>query len=130
VLNQAAAIASGMTYQGLMEGAWDLIPWTWLLDWFVNVKDFATQNSNAIPATHQGACVMTHRIQSRQWKTTSLTNGLRGGDGVDTYEAKNRYVGSGSIQARLPLYSVSRLKILSALFVQNFKPKALANFMR
>jgi hypothetical protein len=120
-IKQAAALVSGMTYQGLMEGAWDVIPWTWLLGWFTNVREFATQHSNAIPATSGSSCIMTHRIQRRQFETTTLSSGLSGGDGFDVYERKERYVGPGSLGANLPFINGSRLAILGALFVQRFK---------
>jgi len=121
ILNQARAIISGMTYPGLVSGAWDLIPWTWMLDWFANVKEFAIANLNAIPVTHQGANIMTHRVQTRQWTTTILSDGLYGGGCTDTLEIKERFVGSGSLSAHLPYIGQDRLKILGALFVQRFK---------
>jgi hypothetical protein len=110
-----------MTTQATMRGLWDVLPWTWMINWFTNVRDFATQNSNAVPSHSQDACVMTHTIVKENFIVTSIPSGYTGGGGVRSYELKERYIGPGTLDAHLPFISVDRLKILGALFIQRFK---------
>lgn len=117
----ARRLASGMTSEATIQGVWDLIPWTWVVNWFTNVHEFALQHSNTVPANSQEACVMTYQESEYQFRTESITNGYQGGDGSVSLITKERYTGNGTISAHLPFIGVDRLKTLGALFVQRFK---------
>jgi hypothetical protein len=120
-LNQMARrICSGMTTQATMEGLWDVIPWTWMINWFTNVRDFATQFSNAVPSYSQDACVMTRTYTTEINIVSNMSAGYTGGGGARISERKERYVGSATLEAHLPFISVDRLKVLGALAVQRF----------
>lgn len=120
-LELARRVCQGMTTEATMKGLWDLIPWTWMLGWFVNVSNFAMQYSNTIPAIPSSACVMTRHTTKYDCRVTSISKGFTGGGGSQTLTTKNRYVGSGTLTAHLPFISATRLSILGALFVQRFE---------
>jgi hypothetical protein len=122
MIKQARKVALGLSFESTLKGAWDLLPWTWLIDWFSNVGDFAMQYSNTIPAAPHDACIMTQIETQFQYKTTSINiNGLMPSDGYVTHSLKTRYVGPSSLDVHLPFIGLSRLSILGALFVQRFK---------
>ena len=120
-LKQAKRISLGLTTEGLYQGAWDLLPWTWIVDWFTNVSEFAQTNSNTVPASPSERSVMTETFTEIDYKVTGITSGYTGGSGVLLRHSKERYVGAGSISVRLPYIGADRLSILGALFVQRFK---------
>lgn len=58
------ALAVRLTY-GLdfsFTQVWDLMPWTWLFDWFGNVGDVLNAYNNHLPVTHEGSCIMVHSV--------------------------------------------------------------------
>lgn len=121
LIQKAKRTALGFTSEGLAAGVWDLIPWTWLTDWFADVGEFAMQYSNTIPATPTQACIMTESSTEVDVSNTQLTFGYTGGGGIMTRRRKDRYTGAASSNVHLPFINGKRLSILSALFVQRFK---------
>lgn len=117
----ARQVVLGMTSSATIKGLWDLVPWSWIVDWFTNAANFAIANANTIPATHNGACIMTHTRTEYQYEVTAMTSGYTGGGGSASYETKERFVGSASASVHIPYLNGDRLKILGALFVQRFK---------
>jgi hypothetical protein len=117
---QARKLVLGMTSEATMRGIWDIIPWTWMIDWFVNVHDFTMQYSNTVPATSQAASIMTTSETTEVWTPTSVSTGYTGGGGLKSIVTKERYVGPGSLSAHIPFLNGSRLSILGSLFIQRF----------
>jgi len=120
----AKQVVLGLTPEGLTQGAWDLIPWTWMIDWFVNVGEFMLTNSNTVPAEHSSACLMNEVLVTCAPGSKTLGGTSRGtvnlyGSYINT--SKRRVV-SGSIVPgfKLPYISSFRLSILGSLFVQRF----------
>lgn len=121
VLQLAKRISLGLTLDGLGKGAWDLIPWSFVVNWFTNVGQYGLSHSNAIPASPSVVNVMTETRTEFLYSVTSMTSGYTGGGGSSTLTDKVRYVGSGAVSANIPFIGSDRLSILSALFVQRFK---------
>lgn len=123
LINAARVLVSGLTTESLLKGAWDLIPWTWIIDWFSNVGDFALQYANAIPVYSSEACVMTQTESKIQIRIATKPVWASGGGGSMTHITKERYTGPSTLTATWPLIAPRRLSILGALFVQRFKKK-------
>jgi hypothetical protein len=121
ILKDAKRIASGFTTDALYSGAWDLLPWSWIIDWFTNFSDFLKSYSNTVPAQSQAVCIMTETRTDTVFTVTSLSKGMTGGGGSATLTDKSRVLSGGTVAGFIPLIGVDRLSILSALFVQRFK---------
>jgi hypothetical protein len=119
---QARELVSGLTTEGLLNGLWEVIPWTWVIDWFTDVHGFAMTWSNTVPATPYSACVMQHAKTTSTFVTTPIPGSAAvGGNGQWAYETKERFVGGASVNAFLPFIGADRLSIIGSLFVQRFK---------
>ncbi|DAD52010.1 TPA_asm: maturation protein, partial [ssRNA phage Gerhypos.4_43] len=122
VLKQARRLASGLTPEGLAAGVWEVLPWTWLTDWFTHTGDYIRSNSNTIPATLTSCCVMKKSTTSRIYTRTDSTSSVTGGGGTVTIEAFDRQLKSPSLStARFPHLSGKSLSILGSLFIQRAK---------
>ncbi|UJQ85425.1 MAG: putative maturation protein [Alehxovirus allonemorishabitans] len=121
ILQQAKDALSGVTSEGTFEGAWDLLPWSWLADWGTNVKDYVMAHANTVPATPSSVNVMTRTVTVFRPRVLSITPSYSWEPGFYSITSKERYVGSGAIDAHIPFLDMGRLSILGALAVQRFK---------
>jgi hypothetical protein len=116
----------GLTPEGMVLGAWKIIPWTWLIGWFTNVGDYLAVNSNTVPATYSQACLMrrvrqdyvggTPTATNVQWHNLSLTDTQR-------IDQLTRVVGSGVLVPgfNMPFLDMFRLSILGSLAIQRIR---------
>ncbi len=121
LLQQARKIVSGFTTEGLFEGAWDLLPWSFLIDWGTNASEYIMSQGMSVPALPHDACVMTATTTIQRWSLVSIPKGYSYQPGSRLYTTKERYVGAGTVSVRIPFLNANRLSILGSLFVQRFK---------
>jgi len=108
----------------LVSNLWQVMPWSWLADWFSSVGDVLNAGRNSIPATHAGLNVMTHvktlytasRV-NKGWPDTYFGGGV----GTLTVESKIRSQPSASLAADIPILSGFQLSILGALGIQRLR---------
>jgi hypothetical protein len=113
---QAARAVYGLTIDAAT--AWNLIPWSWLIDWFTGAGTMLTTQRNTVGATVSSACVMVHNRHVTKITRTSGPLWISGGGGQIVNETKNRYVGlAPSITAAFPLITGRQVAILGALNV-------------
>jgi hypothetical protein len=58
LLRLARRLVSGATTFGAAKAAWELIPWSWLADWFGNAQQFIEAHDNTVPCTYGRICYM------------------------------------------------------------------------
>lgn len=122
VFYEALAVCSGMTSEGLAQGLWDLVPWSFIVDWFGGIGDMINSWSNTIPAHIVETCIMASRETKHEWTPTVKPNWASGGDGHAKSETKQRWVyGSFGPTLYEPIVSSRRLSILGALSIQRYK---------
>lgn len=121
----ARRIAAGLTVSGLFDGVWDLLPWSWMIDWFTNVSKFARAYANTVPVAGSDMCFMSESIRSYTPKAVTYrgcSSPNVSASGSYTRSEKTRLV-SSTISAgfNVPYLDTFRLSILGALFVQRAK---------
>lgn len=97
---------------------WEILPWTWLIDWFGNVGDVLRTTRNVIPARLVGVYPMLHTKTITTWPAKSET--IRGrpttiSAGIRERESKTRSIGAVALSAQTELFSAGHLGVLAAL---------------
>lgn len=54
----AYRLAFGISSYGAFAAAWELLPWSWFVDWFFGVGNFIAAHSNTIPLAIRSMCYM------------------------------------------------------------------------
>jgi len=119
----ARRLIFGLTVEGMAKGAWDVIPWTWLLGWFTNIGKYTLANSNTVPAQHGAGCFMSEVEYYVIPKGPSSPHGLKEHDvqvaGAFGNVIKTRTVSNGVAAGfNLPFMDGFKASILGALFAQ------------
>jgi hypothetical protein len=122
----ALRLALGLTVEGMAKGAWDVIPWTWLLGWFTNVGKYTLLHSNTVPAVHSGACLMNRVVSTSFPGMVTVKNSkayLLSPTGAFVHSTKTRVAASGAVLPgfNMPYLDMSRLSVLASLFVQRMR---------
>jgi hypothetical protein len=96
---------------------WELIPWTWLLDWAGNVGQYFAAQRNIVPCQFAGAYVM------RDVRSVTTHPGAKLGSGLTLepvhilYETRTRKQGLVAPTAQFPLLNGNQLGIIASLSV-------------
>lgn len=108
--------------------AWNLVPWSWMADWFTSTGDFLQANRNVVGMTPGPACYMQHTITARVGTVEQSPKELIGGNSICTYETKTRSVFAGpQIAAHIPLLTGYQTSILGALAITRVPGHLLGN---
>lgn len=65
--------AYGLGSKDLLTLPWELIPYSFVLDWFVNVGDYIGALADAFYPGNLGSCLVTEVVQSAVWESISHT---------------------------------------------------------
>jgi hypothetical protein len=104
------------------EVLWDMMPWSWMIDWFGNVGDYLAATSNNVPCEHGLVNIMRQTNTQIYLTRTDNKDIVKGGEGYARYERKERFIRTGAvITASLPFLNGRQLSILGALALQRFK---------
>lgn len=99
------------------EDAWNLIPWSWLFDWFSSCGDVLAANNNRIPSSPQAVNIMTHTKTTMRW-VRSESSWVSGGNSFSTLETLQRNVPGVLLPTvDIDFLSLRQLSILGALFI-------------
>lgn len=93
---------------------WELMPWSWMIDYSSTIGDYLMAQRNVVPARLKQVLIMRHRTSTR-----SCTSSKFNGGGMTAYEGvletKTRELGILLPVAHLPILSNRQLSILGSI---------------
>lgn len=98
-----------------LSDVWELLPWSWMVDWCSNVGDWLQSRRNKIPVAARDICIMKYRETKGSWSRTDSQTWVGGGGGTVLLETKERFLGVDSLSASIPFLNGGQLSILGAL---------------
>lgn len=89
----ARRLTTGDNAWSYVEAAWELLPWSWLADWFSNIGNVITALNNTIPIAWTKICIMRESTCIRRERViTPLASGLTlSGKYLRSEQWKERY---------------------------------------
>lgn len=117
IRKQALASTFGLTARPKI--IWDLMPWSWMIDWFSNVGDYLQAVDNSV-AFATSCCVMYKIDQSVSGQIVSKTVGINCNAPSWVAGSKNRTLSSPALSASAPILSARQLSILGGLATSRF----------
>jgi len=122
IRSQARRAVFGLTIDAVT--AWELIPFSWLIDWYSSVGDYLQSKRNIVGAHPGPVLIMQERNSTLQFTRTAYdTSGGKTGKFAPeviykTNLEKTRWrIASPSITAKLPFLSGRQLSILGSLAI-------------
>jgi hypothetical protein len=103
--------------------AWQLMPWSWLIDWFGNVGDYLVQFNNTCPVRATPPCLMTYTKTIETLTRTDTQSGMLGGAAVKQRETKSRAIVVPTLTASIPFLTGRQLSILGALAITRHRAR-------
>jgi len=98
---------------------YELIPWSWLIDWFSTAGDFLAAHRNSIPVAPSNVCIMRKfEVVHKYQETGTDKPGITWGGATVTWVRKERQVitkPTPTLAMRQPFLEASQLSILGSL---------------
>ena len=111
----AKRAVTGMTLD--FSTLWEAMPWSWLIDWGVNIGDFLKSQRNIIPATCQSVSLIQHTVSHIPIPEVEYHGLHKMYGGNVMYERKERFSWPVVPTAHLPFLSANQMGIIASLAV-------------
>jgi hypothetical protein len=111
----------GVTLGSVASVAWELLPWSWLADYFGNVGQTLTALNNHVGTLPPKGCIMTHSVVTHTFpKIVGGTGNYRwsvsSGRKITETKRRDTFSGANLPYARIPILGVRQLSILGSIF--------------
>lgn len=120
---KAFRMTFGLTHAEFMSTLWELIPWSWMVDWFTNFGEIISLSNNWLNLVPDNLCLMRHLLCKETMRITSIPDWLTAiSPGWGRYERKIRFTGlvpAAYPVVKIPLVTGSRWSVLASLSVLN-----------
>jgi hypothetical protein len=109
----------GISSRGLLLAAWELMPWSWAIDWFTNFGEYLEATNNSLGLEPASMCVMRKRITTYKHGVSNLPAGVYlTGKTWKKFEQKERLVVGTPVAtayASIPVLTTGQWSILGSL---------------
>jgi hypothetical protein len=110
----------GLTPSAIPSAAWELMPWSFLIDYFTDIGDYISLTNNHLLAQCQGGSVMTTKIQTTSWAPVSIHDGsitMSGGSIKRTSKLRRAFTvyDFSPINGGFPILNGKQVSILASL---------------
>lgn len=98
--------------------AWELLPWSWLIDWFSSIGDYLNAHRNTVPSYLADCLVMYHSIhtfETEDVQTTGYLNNISCSGIYARSETKRRKRVFPTITASMPFLDSRQASILGSI---------------
>jgi hypothetical protein len=130
LVNLANRLNYGITSHEALAAAWELTPWSWLVDWFSNVGDVIAATNNSVDLHWQKICVMRKMnsiIDAKVDRSISTSWVTLDSDYVLRCERKERFPCTPILPfpyPSLPIIDSGKMSILASLAALRLLPGA------
>lgn len=107
----ALKAAYGLNFD--IASAWELMPWSWLIDWFTNIGDVLNAQRNIVPLRPKIVRICRHSRAEEIWEYTTLPVPPH----IRSVETKLRTLPVYSYTAEWPALTSGQLNILGSIAV-------------
>nr|UJQ85248.1 MAG: hypothetical protein 1 [Leviviridae sp.] len=113
------ALASRIVRGGRVDyrTVWELMPWSWLADYFLNIGSYLEATSNQLDVTHTIPRIQTRQRTQIQGFYIPSSTVLTVSDYKCFRETKDRVLVNSGITAKVPILNNGQLSILGSLYV-------------
>jgi hypothetical protein len=119
---QARRAALGLTVD--LSTAWELMPWSWLVDWSFNVGSVLSATRNIVGASHGPCQIMEETVTSVLGVSPSLAVGRYSPFSARIVDKQRRTEPGVSVDVQMPLLTGRQLSILGSIGVTRRMPRS------
>jgi hypothetical protein len=119
----ARRLTYGITSYEALATLWEILPWSWFVDWFIGIGTMIEANNNVLNLVQTGSCIMSTRESETSWPVTQKgTWSTLSGTPYALWTIKERWSSTPSLPLAPTLDSFlkwDRWSILTSLYVLN-----------
>jgi len=125
---RAYRLVTGITTHEALASAWELMPWSWLVDWFLQVGTVINATNNTLGLQWSNMCLMrttTSETTVDIDKAASESWAILNSGFLETYVRKERFVVSPALPfapTYLPIFTRKAQRILGSLLIMKVRP--------
>lgn len=121
---KAHQLTFGLSYHEALGALWQIMPWSWFVDWFFKISTIIDATNNTIPLTWGDICVMRHTYAEAICAPLASSSDLKwckpSGEHRESEDRKQRLVVSPILPfapMTMPVFTASQWSILGSLAV-------------
>lgn len=121
---KAHQLTYGITSHDALGALWQIMPWSWFVDWFLKISTIIDATNNTIPVTWGDICLMRHTYAEAVCSPLSSSSDLSwckpSGEHRESEDRKQRLVVSPILPfvlPTMPVFTASQWSILGSLAV-------------